>query len=109
VLELANAKPIENGHGKSLVPLFKGDASGWRDAALFEYFLEKPYPNIETWQAVRTNDWKYVHYTDLKDMDELYELKNDPYEMNNVIGDPAHAKDLGSLKAELAKLLENSK
>jgi N-acetylglucosamine-6-sulfatase len=108
VLELAGARPIENVHGKSLVPLFKGDASAWRQSALLEYFLEKQYPNVETWQGVRTADWKYIHYTDLKDMDELYDLKNDPYEMNNVIADPANAKQLDTLKSELKKLLDEA-
>ena len=109
VLELANAKPIDNAHGQSMVSLLKGDSASWRQSALFEYFLEKPYPNIETWQGVRTADWKYIHYTDLQDMDELYDLKNDPYEMKNVIADPDHAKELETLKSELAKLLAKTR
>ena len=108
-IELAAAEPIKDSRGQSIVPLFKGDASHWRNAALFEYFLEKAYANIESWQAVRTADWKYIHYTDLQGMDELYDLKSDPYEMNNLIGDQANAKQLESLKEELAKLLEQNK
>jgi hypothetical protein len=37
-------------------------------------------------------------------MDELYDLKNDPYEMNNRIGDPTSAADLEELKRLLARL-----
>ena len=93
----------------SLLPLLKGDSSNWRKTALFEYFLEKPYPNIETWQGVRTADWKYVHYTNLKDMDELYDLKNDAYEMKNLINDPAAAGKLNELQAELTRLRDETK
>src|SRR5439155_19457005 len=82
-IELGGAKPIEGSHGRSLAPLLKGDRSDWRKSALFEYFLEKMYPNVETWQAIRTDSMKYIHYTDLVGMDELYDLKADPYEMNN--------------------------
>jgi arylsulfatase A-like enzyme len=34
---------------------------------------------------VRTSRWKYIHYTELADSDELYDLQADPYEMDNVI------------------------
>jgi hypothetical protein len=42
-------------------------------------------------------------------MDEMYDLKNDPYEMKNVIADTAAASQLESLKAQLAKHLEDTK
>lgn len=108
-IDLAGAEPIKDVHGSSLVPLFKGDDSHWRKAALFEYFLEKMYPNVETWQGVRTSEWKYIHYTDLQGMDELYDLKNDPYEMKNVIGDESAKQQLETMKGELSKLLEQTK
>ena len=38
-IDLAAAKPIDDCHGTSLVPLLKGDTSAWRKSALFEYFL----------------------------------------------------------------------
>jgi N-acetylglucosamine-6-sulfatase len=56
------------------------------------------------YRAVRTSRYKYIHYVDLKGMDELYDLKEDPYEMKNVIGDPSLRADLGELKKHLARL-----
>jgi N-acetylglucosamine-6-sulfatase len=107
--ELAAAKPIDGCHGQSLLPLLKGDSSTWRKSALFEYFLEKQYPNIETWQAIRTERWKFIHYEKLQDMDELYDLQVDPYEMKNLIHDPGSAESLAQLKKELADLQEKAK
>jgi hypothetical protein len=37
-------------------------------------------------------------------MDELYDLERDPYELANLLGDPAYASIAGELRAELARL-----
>ena len=39
-------------------------------------------------------------------MDELYDLKNDPYEMTNVIADPDSQAVLMELKSELERLVK---
>jgi len=108
-LALAGADIPVDMQGKSLLPLFAGVTSNWRPACFLEYFYEKPYPLIPTWQAVRTNDWKYVEYSGVKNMNELYDLKNDPGEMKNLITDPSAAKKLDELKAELARLRQETK
>ena len=56
-------------------------------------------PRVPSWQAVRNERWKYVHYTELKGMDELYDLKSDPLEMKNLIFDAAST--LEGLKKDL--------
>ena len=60
------------------------------------------------YQALRTERWKYIHYTDLENMDELYDLDLDPYEMKNLIDDPAAADDLSAAKEELRRLLDEA-
>ena len=90
-------------------PLLAGwRSASWRGSALFEYFFEKPYPRVPTWQAIRTPDWKFIHYSDLQDMDELYDLKADPHELKNRVKDEAVGGELKELKAELAKLLRET-
>jgi arylsulfatase A-like enzyme len=104
LLELAEV-PIPNTiQGRSLLPLFKDSKVSWRTAFLTEYFQEKQYPRTPTWQAVRTDRWKYIIYTDLKDMDELYDLKADPFEMKNLINEPGSQPALKQMQAELGKL-----
>ena len=48
---------------------------------------------VDARQAVRTERWKLIHYTDLKDCDELYDLQNDKYEMKNLIEQNTPSKE----------------
>jgi N-acetylglucosamine-6-sulfatase len=57
------------------------------------------------YQCVRTPDWKYIRYVDLEGMDELYDLRADPYEMTNVIGRPEAAAARERMQSELDRLL----
>jgi N-acetylglucosamine-6-sulfatase len=104
LLELAGAEPLEKVHGRSLLPLLGGRPAAWRESFLAEYFLEKVAPRTPAWQAVRTARWKYIRYTELEGMDELYDLAADPHEMRNLIDDPAALPALGEMKAELERL-----
>jgi len=75
--------------------------------------LEKPYGRrglIRSLQwreaegrrkMVRTRAWKYVHDS-MGDRDELYDLKNDPWELVNVVGDPGNAGVVSEMRLRLA-------
>ena len=100
--------PVPGGlHGQSLVPLFAADGLPLRDAFLIEHFSERVFPRTTGlgYQAIRTEAWKYIHYVDLPNADELYDLNRDPYEMRNVIAAPAAAGELRKLQEELARQL----
>ena len=77
----------------------------WRTSFLIERFSDKTFPRVADmgYQAVRTDRWKYIHYKELSGMDELYDLRADPYEMKNLIHDaasqPALAKRNRSCKS----------
>ncbi|MBI2687060.1 MAG: sulfatase-like hydrolase/transferase [Acidobacteria bacterium] len=61
-----------------------------RDAVLIECFSDTVFPRIRKmgYQAVRTRRWKYIHYQELEGADELYDLRDDPFELHNRIADP---------------------
>ena len=103
-LDLAGAPARPGMHGRSLVPLLEGRKTDWRQSFLIEYFSDTVMPRVRNmgYQAVRTAKWKYVHYTELAGMDELYDLERDPYEMKNVIGEKSAA--LAAMRNELARL-----
>ncbi|HEV2862848.1 MAG TPA: sulfatase [Pyrinomonadaceae bacterium] len=109
LLALAGAEPLEAVHGRSLLPLLRGRAEGWRESFLAEYFLEKVAPRAPSWQAVRTARWKYIRYTGPEGMDELYDLAADPHEMRNLVGEPAARTALDEMKAELERLKQASR
>ncbi len=53
------------------------------------------------YKAVRTDKYKFIHYVDLKGMDELYDLENDPYKLTNIID----ASESVTVLAEMRKLM----
>jgi N-acetylglucosamine-6-sulfatase len=108
LLELAGVSPPVTVQGRSLAPLLKGLGSDWRRSFLIEYYSDKVFPRIQKmgYKAVRTERWKYIHYLELDGMDELYDLKSDPYEMTNIINRRDAAKTLEDMKRELERLLK---
>jgi N-acetylglucosamine-6-sulfatase len=107
LLDIADSQSEQEMDGRSLVPLLTGKRpDDWRAYFLIEYYSDTVFPRVRNmgYKAVRTLGHKYIHYTDLDGVDELYDLKNDPYEMNNVIDDPDQQATLKSLKARLATL-----
>lgn len=104
-MEIAGA-PVPSGlHGKSLLPLLRDNGPALRESFLIEHFSESVFPRTTRmgYQAIRTDAWKYIHYVDIPNADELYDLNRDPYELRNLIGSAGHAAELAKLKAELAR------
>jgi len=97
--------------GRSLLPLLHGDtaaARSWRNSFLIEYWSDTVFPRVVHmgYQAVRGDRWKWIRYTDLKGMDELYDLESDPFEMNNLAAAPAARDVLREEQAGLERLLK---
>ena len=108
MLDLAGVTPPDNLHGMSLAPVLDGDDPEWRSSFLVEYYSDTVFERIFRmgYKAVRTDRYKYIQYVDLDNMNELYDLAGDPYELRNVIDDPRYADVLAEMQAELARLLE---
>ncbi len=104
IFDLAHVPDQARVDGMSLVPLLRDPDTPWRESFLFEYFVEKVTPRCPTYFAVRTQDWKYIHYPGLQGMDELYHLGDDPDEHTNCIADPNCQEALTHMRAELARL-----
>jgi N-acetylglucosamine-6-sulfatase len=107
-LELAGRPSPKSYQGRSLLPLLTGQAPpNWRTEFLIEYYSDTVFPRMNkmAYQAVRTDHWKYIRYTEQPDADELYDLRTDPHEMQNLIRAPAAAARLAAMRAELEKLL----
>ncbi len=56
--------------------------------------------------GIRTERYKLIHFYYDIDCWELYDLKKDPHELNNVYNDEAYADVVLELKEELVRLRE---
>lgn len=82
----------------SMMTLLAGDISPiWPDSVYTEHHGE--VWGYQTQRMVRTLDWKYVYCP--HDMDELYDLSNDPFEMRNLINDSKQKEILDEMRARL--------
>jgi arylsulfatase A-like enzyme len=102
--ELAGVTPPDNVNGMSLVPLLKDVNADWRDSILLEHWPTEDGvgSKIPEFYAVRNADWKYVEYCTGER--ELYDLKNDPYELENIADQPKYAETQKQLKLRLEEL-----
>jgi len=101
-LEVAGLERPERLHGRSLAPLWRGEDVEWRDSFLYMYFRENFAPGFPTVLAARGERYKYIHLpNDGEHLDELYDLKNDPYELNNLFADPEHQDTVKRMQARL--------
>jgi N-acetylglucosamine-6-sulfatase len=108
----AAGAPIPSGlHGRSFLPLLKGEPYPPRESFLIERFTDNVFPRMKNlgYQAIRTHRHKYIHYTEVPNSDELYDLQTDPYELKNLISDASSQATLTTLKTDLQRLLADTK
>jgi len=107
LLELAAVPAPSSMQGRSLLPVLQGKPHTWRKSFLIEYYSDKVFPRVLQmgYHAVRNERWKYIHYRELDGMDELYDLRSDPFEMKNLINERRAAPTLKELKLEMERLL----
>jgi choline-sulfatase len=80
--------------GSSLRPLLEGKPVEWRASLMAETQI--------IGRILRTADYKYVHYQD-DPIEQLFDMKNDPWEMTNLYEDAAYASVLEDHRKLLAE------
>jgi len=118
-LDYAGIPIPDDTQGRSLRPLFQGETPGdWRQSMYYRYWMNRPHYNVAAHYGIRTQRFKMIFYYGLG-LDapgalneplppewELFDLKKDPHEMNNVYDDPAYASVVKGLKKRLLELKE---
>jgi choline-sulfatase len=79
----------------SLVPLLLGGSEAVHDA-VFCYYREFQ-------RMLRTKDYKLIVYPQIN-RTQLFDLKQDPWEMHDLSDDPAHASIKSDLMQQLARM-----
>ena len=111
ILDLAGIDKPDYMQGESMLNLIsKGKDENWRKSILFEYYVDDAWPYAGPDQlAVRTNNFKLVDNFIDNDIDELYDLKNDPGEMINLINNEDYDKIEKELRNESKRLQKKYK
>jgi N-acetylglucosamine-6-sulfatase len=111
ILDLAGVKKPSYMQGESMVKLVSGKKDkSWRKSMLFEYYVDDAWPYAGPNQvAVRTNKYKLIDNFLEDDIDELYDLVNDPGEMKNLINDDNYNTVEKELREESIKLQKKYK
>ena len=106
LLALAGVTPPAAMEGRSLTPIFSGDARNWRQSFFIEYYTDTVFPRVLNmgYTAIRTTRHKYIQYRELQNMDELYDLEADPFEMDNIIDTERGRVLVPELAKELTRL-----
>lgn len=95
ILDLAGT--AGEAHGRSILPLIRGEENRLRDAVVSEFL---GLGNVATcMKTIRAGNLKYGY--NLTFRDELYDLERDPHETQNRIDDPDYRKAVGDLRERL--------
>ena len=125
ILDRANLPIPDEMQGHSLQPIMTGEDRSWRTDFFCEnMFMGQNYPRIE---GVRSEDYKYIRYFDKKKdqhhilsltasiqgeeaiYEELYDLKNDPQETQNLANSPSHREILKKYRERCRTLVVEAK
>jgi arylsulfatase A-like enzyme len=79
---------------RSLAPILRGQASKIRDTAFTAY--------KDVQRAIRDERWKLIRYPQIN-RTQLFDLKADPHELNDLSSDPKHSDMVKEMLALLAK------
>ena len=108
ILEAAGLRPPDNMDGRSFLDLAAGRETDWREALLYEYYWERNFPHTPTMHALRTDRYKYIRYHGVWDINELYDIQEDPHEMNNLFVDPGYKMTVEQMNDKLFEMLEET-
>jgi len=113
LIELAGGKPGPQIQGRSFLNLFKSKKIPWRKAVLAEYWAEQAYPWLigMTYKAIRTERYKLIHWVNRGrdgELDEMYDLEKDPFELKNLIRSKPHAAIREKLHRDLKVLVSEA-
>ncbi|MCP9236996.1 sulfatase [Lewinella sp. JB7] len=109
ILDMAGLATPEQMNGRSFLPLLRGETvADWRKNFFYEYYWERPFPQTPTVHAIRSDSFKFIRTQGIWDINEFYDLVNDPHEARNLIEDPNHQAKIAEMNRALFEWLEET-
>jgi arylsulfatase len=104
VLAAAGVPAPKNMQGLDMAPLYLAEKKpAWRSEFFYEHPTLKNASFIPASEALVRKDWKYFYWPEQK-LEQLFDLKADPREENDLAGDPAQKERLAEMRARFAEL-----
>ena len=104
MLDLAQADSPTGMQGRSLKDIFNGRTpDDWRTTLFYQYYEFPGAHSVRRHVGVRDARYKLMHFYNLDEW-ELYDLEQDPREMQSVYGSPEYTEITARLKDELVRL-----
>jgi arylsulfatase A-like enzyme len=107
ILEYASVTVPDDMQGNSLKPILEGKSDKVRDASYYHFYDHGT--RLPEMIGIRTATHKLIHYPGMqvRYQWELFDLQNDPEEMNNLYGSFEHKQTRERLKRGLRKLIKD--
>jgi len=105
-LEAAGVKIPPDVHGRSLVPILKGQTPpDWRKSFYYHYYEHPGWHNVARHYGVVTERYKLVYFYEPEfNYWEMFDLQKDPRELKSIYGRADYAGTQKELMAELNRL-----
>jgi arylsulfatase A-like enzyme len=103
LMDLIGVEGAQETQGLSLLPALQNRRRSKRSILFYQYDRETPY-STPSLMGVRTPEWKLVQYQEEGQAHELYNLKQDPYEMRNLFARPESGRQRERLERELTRM-----
>ena len=106
-LQIAGVDVPSDMQGQSLIALFKNNPpNDWRKSFYYHYYEFPGSHSVARHFGVRTNRYKLIHFYQNHEW-ELFDLKEDPQELNSLHGQSKYASIQKELEAELTRLRQH--
>ncbi len=103
-LEAAGVRPPDGLHGRSLMPVLRGERpAAWQTSMYYHYYEYPQSHRVRPHRGVRTGRYKLIHFYTVDEW-EMYDLQKDPRELQNIHDDPGYAYTQRGLLEEMRRL-----
>tara|TARA_B100001248_G_C27397606_1_gene466809 strand:- start:327 stop:1979 length:1653 start_codon:yes stop_codon:yes gene_type:complete len=103
LLDMAGIDVPSEMQGKSFKGVFEGDKENQRKSVYYHYYEWPIWHKVQPHYGIKTDRYKLMHFYYSMDEWELYDLKTDPNEMNNIYAE-ASPELIEDLKKQLQEL-----